>query len=127
MPSWCDVAWWAQDAGDGAAGREGYDRGRSVGRRRCRKGRGPFEAWIADELRRACVQHGLPEPLEVSPVPHTTTTASPVHWMEFTRSRKGQSPLRGHEWRLSFAEPVRGPFAVAALAHFGLGLFVPAR
>lgn len=50
-------------------------------------------------------------------------------WGRFRRARPGVSRLEtprvvGAE--LHFAEPVRGPIALGALSHFGLGLFVPA-
>lgn len=49
-------------------------------------------------------------------------------WLEFRRSRPGSSRLeapRAVGARLEFAEPVRGPIALGALCHFGLGVFVP--
>lgn len=96
-----------------------------VTNRHYRRRRGPLDAWIDDEIRRACRLHGLPEPVEIAPQAHTETGGHAVRWMEFTRNRAGMAPLRGHGRALTFAEPVRGPFAIGALAHFGLGLFVP--
>lgn len=51
-------------------------------------------------------------------------------WLRFRRTRPGSShrqapPVAGVELR--FASPVRGPIALGALSHFGLGLFTPAR
>jgi len=49
-------------------------------------------------------------------------------WLEFRRSRPGSSRLEAPRVvgaHLEFSEPVRGPIALGALCHFGLGVFVP--
>lgn len=51
-------------------------------------------------------------------------------WMQFRRTRPGSSrqrPPRVVGAELNFPEPTRGPLAIGALSHFGLGLFEPAR
>jgi len=93
--------------------------------RHYRKGRGTFGEWLTGEIERECAFHGLPKPAEVEWIPHTLTTQQPIRWMEFIRSRKNRSPLRGYGCILSFDEPVKGPFALGSSCHFGLGLFVP--
>jgi CRISPR-associated protein Csb2 len=78
---------------------------------------GPREQ-VRLELRR----RGLPEPAEVALVRGS--------WHRFRSSRVGQSRLqraRVFGVRLRFEQPVRGPIALGALCHFGLGLFVPER
>lgn len=78
-----------------------------------------------DQIRRELAvrrEHGvaIPEPKRV------TLERGP--WLEFRRSRPGSSRLeapRAVGARLEFAEPVRGPIALGALCHFGLGVFVP--
>lgn len=97
-----------------------------VTRRHYRKGRGIYEEWVDQEIRRACRQHGLPEPVSLTFLEHTVHSGHPIRWMEFVRNRAGESPLGGHGRILTFAEPVAGPFAIGALAHYGLGLFIPA-
>lgn len=49
-------------------------------------------------------------------------------WARFRRTRPGVSRLEAQRVlgaELHFSEPVRGPIALGALSHFGLGLFVP--
>jgi CRISPR-associated protein Csb2 len=50
-------------------------------------------------------------------------------WTRFRRTRSGVSRLQAAQVvgaELHFAEPVRGPIAIGALSHFGLGVFVRA-
>jgi CRISPR-associated protein Csb2 len=94
-----------------------------VTRRHHRKGRGTYQEWLAGEIRRECEIHGLPEPAEIEFIDHTVTGGHALRWMEFVRSRKGSRPLQGHGCRLRFDEAVKGPFALGALCHFGLGVF----
>jgi len=89
-----------------------------------RKGRGTYEEWLTKEIKKECSFHGIPEPTEIQLI-GATLDSHPIRWMEFTRSRKSKTPLRGHGCILSFAEPIKGPFALGALCHFGLGLFIP--
>jgi len=88
-----------------------------------RKGRGKYHAWLADEIRKECGFHGLPEPASVEWIDRSQVGGHPFRWMEFVRSRKGRAPLRGHGCILTFDEEVKGPFTLGALAHFGMGLF----
>lgn len=90
-----------------------------------RGGRGAYFEWLGHEIRKECGFHGLPEPLSIDWIDRTQSPGHELRWMEFLRSRKGAKPLRGHGCKLTFSEPVRGPFALGALCHFGLGLFVP--
>lgn len=89
-----------------------------------RKGRGPYEEWLAGEIRRESAIHNLPEPESLELVDHRPTRERAIPWADFERSRKENAPLRGHGCRLTFSEEVKGPFALGALCHFGLGLFV---
>jgi len=90
-----------------------------------RKGRGTYLEWLEGEIRRECAFHNLAAPSAVEWITETQTDAHGFRWLEFVRCRKGGSPLQGHGCRLTFDEPVRGPFALGSLSHFGLGLFVP--
>ena len=92
--------------------------------RHYRKGRGTMEEWLKAEVIKEIQLHGLPVPVDIQPMPETLTNPS-IKWFEFLRSRKGQQPLPGTGWRLTFNQEIEGPFAIGALAHFGLGLFVP--
>jgi CRISPR-associated protein Csb2 len=96
-----------------------------VTKRHHRKGRGPFHEWLAGEVLRECRNHGLPRPVSIHFISHSLSRSHPLRWMEFIRSRKGKSPMRGYGCVLEFNEDVRGPFALGALCHFGLGLFLP--
>lgn len=93
--------------------------------RHYRKGRGTYEEWLSAEITRECSYHSLPTPRVIEWVPHIEVGPIQIRWMEFMRSRKNKSPLRGHGCILTFDEDVRGPFALGSGCHFGLGLFVP--
>ena len=95
--------------------------------RHYRKGRGDFSEWIAGEVCRECVMNGLPEPVSVVPLPGADARGATIEWWRFVRSRKGSAPASGYGFRIEFAEPVRGPFALGNLGHFGLGLFMSDR
>lgn len=98
-----------------------------VTRRHWRKGRKSFEEWLIREVRQECLFHGLPEPVEVQLHPEKQPQAGhPFFWVEFRRSRKNEPPLRGYGFTLVFDQEVSGPFALGALAHFGIGTFLPA-
>ena len=92
--------------------------------RHYRKGRGTYHEWLSGEILKECSFHGLPVPSTVEWVPYTLHTQRSIRWMEFIRSRKNTSTLRGHGCILEFDEPVKGPFAIGSGCHFGLGLFV---
>jgi CRISPR-associated protein Csb2 len=56
------------------------------------------------------------------------TKVAPEHegWLSYRRQRPNKGPdLPVVGLELSFEEPVRGPIALGALSHFGLGLFLP--
>ncbi|RMG11377.1 MAG: type I-U CRISPR-associated protein Cas5/Cas6 [Deltaproteobacteria bacterium] len=95
-----------------------------VTRRHPKRHSGGYAGWIDDEICRELRLLGLPEPKRLEPIPETRAP-HPVRWAEFVRSRKGERPLPGHGRILEFEEPVEGPFALGALSHFGLGLFIP--
>jgi hypothetical protein len=46
-------------------------------------------------------------------------------WIEFRRSRKGQTAQLGYGFKLVFPEPIGAPIALGHSAHFGLGQFRP--
>jgi len=94
--------------------------------RHYRKGRGQFDEWLSDEIRKECAYHGLPEPVRILWISHAPSPSRPVRWMAFTRSRKDVTPNPGFGCALEFPNPVEGPFALGVGAHFGLGLFLPA-
>jgi CRISPR-associated protein Csb2 len=80
---------------------------------------------IEHQLRCACRQLLGVEPIEVSPV------GDRAQWSRFRRRRLHGGGSRGPDWafgaRLVFERTVRGPIALGYGAHFGLGVFVPAR
>ncbi len=94
--------------------------------RHYRKGRGEFMDWLAGEVRKEAVYHGLPEPVEVKPIVKLLLkNGRSIRWLEFRRSRKGDSRQIGYGFEIVFPEPVSGPIALGYGAHFGLGQFVP--
>lgn len=73
-----------------------------------------------DQVRRELAHRRLPEPDQV--------ILERGSWHRFRSSRAGTSRLDRASVigvRLSFAGPVRGPIAIGAFSHFGLGLMVP--
>lgn len=94
--------------------------------RHYRKGRGDFMEWLAGEVKKEAVYHGLPEPVEVKPVEKLSLkNGRSLRWLEFRRSRKGESRQLGYGFEIVFPEPVSQPFALGYGAHFGLGQFAP--
>lgn len=75
---------------------------------------GPAEQVLLELQRRA-----LPEPVEIALVRGS--------WHRFRASRVGQTRLQRAQvfgFALEFGEAIRGPIALGALCHFGLGVFV---
>lgn len=71
-----------------------------------------------------------PEPIGVEPLARVSVGGRPRLPLEFRRSRRleASGPDRqGSFWRIEFPEPVIGPIALGAEAHYGLGLFRPER
>jgi CRISPR-associated protein Csb2 len=93
--------------------------------RHYRKGRGPYEEWLLNELNKECAFHKLPSPSSVDWIPHTLHTLRPIHWWEFTRKRKNMPLPHAYGCIITFDEPVEGPVALGSGCHFGLGLFTP--
>ncbi len=94
--------------------------------RHYRKGRGPLMEWLAGEVRREAVNHGLPEPVEVKPLTKLSIRGGRhIRWLEFRRNRKGDRPGMGYGFELVFAEPMNTQIALGYGAHLGLGQFVP--
>lgn len=87
--------------------------------RHWRRGRDP-EAFLRDEIRRECRNHGIPEPAAVE---HQNRLAGLFDVIEYRRNRKEDLPKRGYAFRLSFPEPVPTPFSLGYGSHFGLGQF----
>lgn len=72
---------------------------------------------LPEQLRRECEQRGFPAP--------AASVIGP--WEGYLVQRHGQRPPAGPPQRvaLEFPEPVRGPIALGANSHFGLGRFQP--
>lgn len=74
-----------------------------------------------EQVRRELAHRGFPSPEKVE-------IDSGANWHRFRSSKVGTSRARRATLvgvRLSFAEPVRGPIALGALSHYGLGLMQP--
>ena len=73
-----------------------------------------------DQVRRELSARGLPEPDSIR------LLRGP--WLEYRRTRPGVSRLEAPHAvgvELEFSSRLRGPLALGALSHFGLGLFLP--
>lgn len=90
--------------------------------------KGSHMDWLNEEIRRACREQGLPEPDSIKAFPVLPIRdGAPLPWNSFIRQRKDKPSAPGYGFRLHFASPVRVPFALGSLAHFGMGLFVKER
>ena len=88
--------------------------------RHWRKGR-DFDRFLADEVRRECRNHGIPEPVAVE----TRRMRGHFYEVEYRRNRKKDPVRPGYSLQLTFTSPVATPFAIGYGAHFGLGQFWP--
>jgi CRISPR-associated protein Csb2 len=86
---------------------------------------------MEDQIRRECRERGLPEPVALERfesvcVGNGRRSLRPIQFQRFRKKRGLNQPdRRGSFWKLTFAEPVRGPLALGFGCHFGLGLFAP--
>lgn len=74
-----------------------------------------------EQIVRELGYRGFPEPAAVTLIKGS--------WHRFRSSKAGTSRLERASLvgaRVEFSEPVRGPIAVGALSHYGLGVFTPA-
>jgi CRISPR-associated protein Csb2 len=88
--------------------------------RHWRRGR-DFVAFLKDEVRRECVNHGIEAPCEVEIL--ESMPKNKFHQLEFRRNRKGDPVRPGYALRLKFDAGTATPFAIGYGAHFGLGQF----
>lgn len=87
-----------------------------------RSGRGWMD-FVEAQVRKSCGWWGLPDPTSVS-------LQLDEPWLLHRRHRgheQFRQARRATGVTITFAEPVRGPIALGALAHFGLGAFVAVR
>ena len=85
---------------------------------------------VAAQIRRECAIRGMPEPMELTPLPAVevgTRLRQSLDFRRFREKRSLEQPDRpGSFWRIRFAQPVAGPMSLGSDCHFGLGLFRPA-
>ena len=85
---------------------------------------------VGAQIRRECAMRGMPEPVELTPLPAIKVGAQlrqSLHFRRFREKRDLEQPDRqGSFWRIRFAQPVDGPMSLGFGCHFGLGLFRPA-
>lgn len=82
---------------------------------------------IADQVRVACQQIGLLEPITVEPYYVDPKQRRQMRHVPLYRpqQRYRRVPTKRNWLRLTFPEPVKGPIALGWNAHYGLGLFHP--
>jgi CRISPR-associated protein Csb2 len=81
-----------------------------------------------DQLALDLTRRGLSQPVRVERLAACDCGSHRFRWLEFRRWRRsGSGPAvgSGFGFRLTFAEPVRGPITLGYGSHFGLGLFLP--
>jgi CRISPR-associated protein Csb2 len=93
--------------------------------RHYRNGRGEFTDWIVAEVRREAINHGLPPPVRVTPVPNIMVRGRRIFWRDFRRNRREEPVMPGYGFELEFAEPIFHPIALGYACHFGMGQFSP--
>lgn len=80
-----------------------------------------WEEHVVDQARLELGYRGLPSPERIEVLRGD--------WLDFRRHRPSKQRLqdarRASGLSLRFGEPVKGPIALGALSHFGLGVFVP--
>lgn len=87
---------------------------------------GEFGAWLRAQVERSLRDHSMPGLVSLTRRDHHCLyDQRQVRWLEFRRSRRGESPELGFGFDLELSTPVPGPFSIGGGAHFGLGLFVP--
>jgi CRISPR-associated protein Csb2 len=85
-----------------------------------RRGRGSREQFLAEQVRRECRNHGLPEPVRVELLEKSPGL---FEWVEFRRNRKDDTPRPGYGFRIEFDEATPALFSLGYGCHFGLGQF----
>lgn len=84
---------------------------------------------VEAQIKRECTMRGMPEPMELTPLPTIrvgTQLRQSLHFRRFRERRDLEQPDRqGSFWRIRFAQPVSGPLSLGFGCHFGLGLFQP--
>ncbi len=89
-----------------------------------RKGRGDYSDWIKKEVIEELSYIGLPEPENIEMIKNTSGEHRFI-WLDFYRSRNGDSPRMGYGFKLTFKDKINLPFNIGYASHFGLGLFMP--
>lgn len=83
-----------------------------------------YAEWIEAEILRSCTELGIPAPIEIRPESKLQIgDGQHIEWINFRRQRKNKGSQIGFGFRLIFKDPVRIPFSIGSMAHFGLGLF----
>jgi CRISPR-associated protein Csb2 len=92
-----------------------------VTNRHHRRSRGSWQEWMKAELLREVEVHGIqyPEGIDIM----RTCSGREVNYFE-TR-RKNAETKNTAAFRLIFSQEQEGPFSLGALAHFGVGMFLP--
>lgn len=81
-----------------------------------------FNEFLREEIRRECVNHGLPVPVQIERQERLRGLFDSI---EFRRNRKDDPPRPGYAFRLTFNRPMPAPFTLGYGCHFGLGQFAP--
>ncbi len=83
------------------------------------------------DLRRLLQTEGFPPPDHMKEVSYLQLANRRLRWLQFQRERRhgegARAGVRGYGFHLTFRDVVSGPIALGYGAHFGLGLFVPAK
>ncbi len=93
--------------------------------RHYRKGRGDFNEWLREEVKKECKNHGFPEPVSINRIDKLNRDGHSFHWIEFVRNRKNDPSRAGYGFELEFSEPVLSPISIGYGSHYGLGIFLP--
>lgn len=89
-----------------------------VSARHHRKSRGSWKEWMKGELLREIQHRELHPPAMIEFIRGSNYS--------FKTTRKGVNSQNQAFFRLTYEESMPGPFSLGSLAHFGIGLFLPA-
>jgi len=92
-----------------------------VTNRHHRRSRGSWQEWMKTELLREMEIHGIQYPASID----IMRTCSGREVNDFNTRRKNTRTSNTAAFRLLFEQEQKGPFSLGALAHFGVGMFVP--
>ena len=100
--------------------------------RHYKKNKGLYSEWLKNEVIKELKFHYVikddSDIENIEMINHINKHGRNYYWLNFKRSRKQNEPEKfGYGFKITFKNNVGGPFCAGYSAHFGLGMFLPAR